>query len=83
MPALLIRLLYYAGATAFGYVANDAVEIYQGEQANKAQKLQEAVKARLKGFTERSTVIRMVIVAVALMVVGLIFMSKAQRRKLI
>jgi len=83
MPALLIRLGYYLGATLFGYVANDAVEIYQTKEANKAQRLQEAVKQRLQGFTERSTIIRMVVVAGAVMALGLIFMSRAQRKKLI
>jgi len=83
MPALLLRLLYIASATAFGYVANDAVEIYQSQEANKAQKLQEAVKGRLKGFTERSTIIRMLLVAVLVLGFTFIFMKRAERRKLI
>jgi len=83
MPVFLLRLLYIASATAFGYIANDAAEIIQSQQANKAQALQDAVKARLKGFTERSTIIRMVIVAILIFGFTLLFMKRAERKKLI
>ena len=67
----------------FGYVANDAVEIYQSTEQNKAQKLQDAVMTRLKGFTERSTIIRMLLVAVLVLGFTFLFMKRAERKKLI
>jgi len=83
MPAILLTLARLAGFTFAGYVLNDAVEIYQQKEANKGEKIQEAITQRLKGFTERTTIIRTVLVAVGLMIIAMIFMGKAKRNKLL